>query len=119
METLLAEDRDIEVEVTFLTTEEGGRSKPAFRGYRPQFFYDGRDWDARYDFYDVELVMPGQSARAYVSFLSPECHLGRLLPSKEFLLREGQRVVAKGRVMRIMELKTSAEQSGRDASDCW
>jgi translation elongation factor EF-Tu-like GTPase len=112
------EDRDIEVEMTFLTTEEGGRRKSAFAGYRPQFFYDGHDWDARYHFLDVESVMPGQTVRAFVSFLSPECHVGRLFPGKDFLLREGQRVVARGRVMNIIELEASARRMGRDASDC-
>ena len=63
--------------------------------------------------------MPGQTIRAFLSFLSPECHVGRLFPGKEFLIREGQRVVARGRVMKIMELEASAERTGRDASDCW
>src|SRR6266496_4891449 len=102
---LLPQDQDIEVEITYLTTEEGGRRKPAFPEYRPQFFYDGRDWDAVHTYPDVELVMPGQTVRAYLSFLSPECHVGRLSPGKEFLIREGQRTVGKGHVTKILNLE--------------
>ncbi len=32
---------DIEAEITFVPTEQGGRKTPAFSGYRPQFYYDG------------------------------------------------------------------------------
>ena len=38
--------KDIEAEITFLTSEEGGKKLPVFSGYRPQFYYDGHDWDA-------------------------------------------------------------------------
>jgi translation elongation factor EF-Tu-like GTPase len=38
---------DIEATVYFLKTAEGGRVGPAFSDYRPQFYYDGHDWDAR------------------------------------------------------------------------
>ncbi|HET6262594.1 MAG TPA: elongation factor Tu [Chloroflexia bacterium] len=119
METLPALPRDIEVEITWLTGKQGGRVKPIFTGYRPQFYYDGRDWDAIHTYPDVELVIPGDTVRAYLSFLSPECHVGRLFPGKEFLIREGAHVVAEGRVTKIMELEASAERSGRDASHCW
>jgi elongation factor Tu len=119
MESLPVLPRDIEAEITYLTTEEGGRRKPAFTGYRPQFYYDGRDWDAIHTYPDVELVMPGQTARAYLSFLSPECHIGRLHTGKEFLIREGQRVIARGRVTKVIDLAASAERSGRDTAHCW
>ncbi|HST03284.1 MAG TPA: elongation factor Tu [Chloroflexia bacterium] len=113
------EEQDIEVTLYYLTREEGGRKKPAFSGYRPQFHYSGRDWDAVHSYPDVEFVQPGQSARAYLSFLSPECHVGRLQPGTEFLVREGQRVVARGVVTRILNLEESAKRIGRDPAGCW
>jgi hypothetical protein len=74
--------RDVEVELRFLTTAEGGRKVPAFPGYRPQFYYDGRDWDAVHEYPDVERVDPGDTVRAYLAFLSPHEHLGKLVPGK-------------------------------------
>ena len=103
--------KDIEAEITLLTTEEGGRQGPAFSGYRPQFYYDGHDWDAVHSYIGVESVYPGQTVMAYLSFVSPQYHVGKLYPDKEFLLRKGQRVVGKGRVTKILELEESAKKA--------
>jgi len=40
----------MEVEVTFLPMEHGGRRGPAFNDYRPQFYYAGHDWDAAHEY---------------------------------------------------------------------
>ena len=101
---------DIEAEITFLTTEEGGRKTPAFFGYRPQFYYDEHDWDAVQEYIGVSEVYPGQTVTAQLAFLSPQCHVGKLHPGKEFLVREGQRVVARGKVTKILNLEESAER---------
>lgn len=101
---------DIEAEITFLTTEEGGRKIPAFSGYRPQFYYDGHDWDAVQEYLGVSEVYPGQAVTAELAFLSPQCHVGKLYLGKEFLVREGQRVVARGKITKILNLEKSAER---------
>ncbi len=101
---------DIEAEITFLTSEEGGRKTPAYSGYRPQFYYDGHDWDAVQEYIGVFEVCPGQTVMAQLSFMSPQCHVGKLYPGKEFLVREGQKVVARGKVTKILNLEKSAER---------
>lgn len=109
---------DIEARVTFLPTEQGGRKTPARPGYRPQFFYDGHDWDATQDYGDVLEVFPGDTVTARLSFLSPQCHIGKIQPGMEFLLREGQRVVGRGTVTRILNLAANAERMRRLTGDC-
>jgi translation elongation factor EF-Tu-like GTPase len=99
---------DIEVQITFLSPEEGGRRTAAQTGYRPQFYYDGEDWDSIHTYPNNELVHPSQSVRAFLTFLSPEYHVGKLWPGKTFQCREGQRVVANGVVLKIVELERSA-----------
>ena len=107
---------DIEAEITFLTSEEGGHKGPVYSGYRPQFYYDGNDWDAVQNYVGVFEVYPGQTVTTQLSFLSPQCHFGRLYPGKEFLIREGQRVVAHGKVTKILDLEKSAmEAEAREA----
>ncbi|MGZ3602174.1 MAG: EF-Tu C-terminal domain-related protein [Ktedonobacterales bacterium] len=108
---LLPEQHDIEVELTLLPTEQGGRQDPAFSGYRTQFYYDGHDWDAVHDYGEVDAVWPGQTVTAYLSFLSPQCQVGRLHAGTEFLLREGQRIVGRGRVLRVLHLEENARQA--------
>jgi translation elongation factor EF-Tu-like GTPase len=98
----MSHEPHIEAEVRFLTTEEGGRRTPVKSGYRGQFFYDGLDWDANHDYPDVEWVQPGDIVRSLICFMSPEKHVGKVVLGKEFSIREGTRVIAKGRVVRLL-----------------
>jgi elongation factor Tu len=99
---------DIEAEITFVPTAEGGRRTSVLSGYRPQFFFDGFDFDADHEYPDVESVAPGQTARAYLRFFSPDYILGKISAGSEFVIREGHRVVAHGRVIKILHLAESA-----------
>ncbi len=105
------ECKDIEAEITFLTTEEGGRLGVAFSGYRPQFYYDGHDWDAMQNYIDVDEVYPGQTVKAHLCFVNPQHHVGKLYVGKEFLIREGQRIVGRGKVTKILDLEKSAKDA--------
>lgn len=93
---------ELEVEIYYLTTEEGGRKTPVRNGYRGQFYYDDCDWDAKQEFINIEECAPGQSVRAYLKTLSPEYHHGKFFEGKEFEIREGARVVGKGKVLKVL-----------------
>jgi len=101
---------DVEVELHFLPTDAGGKTRPAFTGYRSQFFYDGHDWDTIHSYPDVPQVNPGDTVRAYVAFLSPNEHLGRVGVGTVFLVREGQRTLAYGKVTAVLGLEESARR---------
>jgi translation elongation factor EF-Tu-like GTPase len=98
--------RDVEAQIVFLSTEEGGKRNPVKTGYRCQFRYDGQDWFGLQTFPGKEQVYPGETVNAYVTFLSPEDHKGKLLVGKAFQLVEGSHIVANGVVTRIIELET-------------
>ena len=105
---------DIEAELTFLRTEDGGRQSVLIQGvasYRPQFHYHGQDWDCVVEIAEGAAVAPGDSTIAVLSFLSPQSHLGRLRVGSPFLLREGTRIVAYGAVSRILNLERSAQRA--------
>jgi len=102
--------KDIEVEIEYLPTEHGGRKTPAKTGYRPQFYYDGHDWDGVQTFKEKEWVSPGEKVTAYITFLSPAEHVGKLSPGKAFLVREGNKVVGFGSVVKVIDLESSAEK---------
>jgi elongation factor Tu len=99
---------DVEIDIEFLRTEDGGRATPVSNDYRPQLYYDGHDWDARHEYPDVASVVPGQRTRAYLSLISPAEHLGKLIPGKAVSFREGRKVVATGVVTRVLNLPQSA-----------
>lgn len=108
---------DIEVELTLLPTEHGGRKGYAGSGYRPQFYYEGEDWDAVYTFIGVDRLNPGESTIAEVVFFSPHQHLGRVFPGMVFLAREGNRIIGYGRILRILDLEESARQAAASDPD--
>jgi len=106
--------QDVEVRLTLLKTEDGGRSCPLVQSasYRPQFHYDGNDWDCVVEIAE-ETVAPGESVVAIISFLSPDQHYGKLDVGSPFLLREGVRVVGYGSVARLLNLEQSALRAVR------
>jgi len=83
--------RDVEAEVTFLPTGQGGRKGFALSGYHPQFYFECEDYDAIHENPDVQQAQTGETARAFLTFLHPELLIARLSPGKPFLIREGQR----------------------------
>ena len=84
--------KDIEAEVTFIHPKEGGRKNPIFSGYRPQFYYDDHDWDASLWFDGPSFPVDNNPVRVYFCFFSLESHIGKLIPGKEFELREGKKL---------------------------
>jgi len=102
---------DVEVQLHFLPTAAGGRAGPAYTGYRPQLFYSGQDWDAVHTYPDVTMANPGDTVRAYLGFLSPHEHVGRVAVGMPFLVREGARTVAYGVVTAMLSLEASANRA--------
>ncbi len=102
--------RHIEVELRFRTPEEGGRDSPCNSGYRPQMYYDGHDWVINIFFPDADQVWPGDTVRAYFCMMSPNDHVKHIHPDMEFKLREGARVIADGRITKVITLENSGEK---------
>jgi translation elongation factor EF-Tu-like GTPase len=106
-------DPDIEAEITFLRSDEGGRTGPAYAGYRPPIYFDDTmGWSAQYDWRPHPPIQPGDTVTALISFLSPEECRGRPFPGQEFEIREGSHLVARGRVTRL--LGAAVAQKGRE-----
>ena len=87
-------------EVYVLKKEEGGRHKPFFTGYRPQFYV--RTMDVTGDITlpeGVEMVMPGDSVNLEVELIIPVA----LEQGQNFAIREGGLTVGAGVVTGIIE----------------
>ena len=83
-----------------LSTEEGGRHTPFFKGYRPQFYFRTTDvtgeviLDA-----GVEMIMPGDNTKMDVHLIAPIA----MEEGVRFAIREGGRTVGAGVVTKIIE----------------
>ncbi len=87
-------------QVYVLTKEEGGRHKPFFNNYRPQFFFRTTDVTGTIELPEgTEMVMPGDNVEMTVE-------LGKAIAMDEglrFAIREGGRTVGAGRVVNILK----------------
>ena len=99
---------DLEAEVKFLTTEEGGREHFVRSGYRPKFCYRSENYDAVQEFVGKDKVYPGQTAVVRFQFLHPESLVNRIDVGDDFKILESNRTVATGRVTRILRLAENA-----------
>ncbi len=89
-----------EAEVYVLTKDEGGRHKPFFSGYRPQFFFRTTDVTGTIELPEgTEMVMPGDNVKMTVTLLTPIAMDEQL----RFAIREGGRTVGAGVVSKILE----------------
>lgn len=82
-------------QVYVLTKEEGGRHKPFFKGYRPQFYFRTTDVTGTIELpANVEMVMPGDNIEMNVELITPVA----MEPGLRFAVREGGRTVGAGTV---------------------
>ena len=86
--------------VYILKKEEGGRHKPFFAGYRPQFYFRTTDVTGAIKLPEgVEMVMPGDNIEMDVELITPIAMEDGL----RFAIREGGRTVGAGAVAKIIE----------------
>ena len=91
---------NFEAQVYVLTKEEGGRHKPFFTNYRPQFYFRTTDVTGTIELPDgVEMCMPGDNTEMTVELIAPIAMDEGLL----FAIREGGRTVGSGRVTKILK----------------
>ena len=87
-------------EVYILKKEEGGRHKPFFAGYRPQFYFRTTDVTGSITLPEgVEMVMPGDRVTIAVELIMPIAMEQQL----RFAIREGGRTVGAGVVAQILD----------------
>jgi len=87
-------------QVYVLTEKEGGRKKPFFAGYRPQFYFRTTDVTGVIELPDgVEMCRPGDNVDMTVELITPiACEEGL-----RFAIREGGRTVGSGVVTTIID----------------
>jgi elongation factor Tu len=87
-------------EVYILTRDEGGRHKPFFTGYRPQFYFRTTDVTGSIKLPEGrEMVMPGDNVTVDVELITPIA----MEKGLTFAVREGGRTVGQGVVAEIFE----------------
>ena len=91
---------EFEAEVYALTKEEGGRHKPFFKGYKPQFYIRTTDVTGEVTLPEgTEMVMPGDTLNLAIKLIQPVA----LEEKMSFAIREGGHTVGAGVVTKIIK----------------
>ena len=91
---------EFEANVYVLTKDEGGRHKPFFSNYRPQFYFRTTDVTGTIALPSgTEMVMPGDNTEVTVELIAPIA----MDEGLKFAIREGGRTVGAGRVTKILK----------------
>lgn len=86
--------------VYILNKEEGGRHKPFFSGYRPQFYFRTTDVTGSIKLPEgTEMVMPGDNVELEAELISPIA----MEVGMRFAIREGGHTIGAGTVSEIIE----------------
>jgi elongation factor Tu len=91
---------EFEARVYALTKEEGGRHKPFFNGYKPQFYIRTTDVTGEVTLpQGVEMVMPGDTQDLTIKLITAVAMEDKM----RFAIREGGKTVGAGTVTKILK----------------
>ncbi len=91
---------EFEGEVYILTKEEGGRHKPFFKGYKPQFYIRTTDVTGEVELPEgTEMVMPGDTVNLKIKLIMAVA----LEEKQKFAIREGGKTIGAGVVTKIIK----------------
>ncbi|MBT5137785.1 MAG: elongation factor Tu [Acidimicrobiaceae bacterium] len=91
---------EFEAQVYVLSKNEGGRHKPFFSNYRPQFYFRTTDITGNIQLPEgTEMCMPGDNTEMHVELINPIA----MDEGLRFAIREGGRTVGAGSVTKILK----------------
>ena len=89
-----------ECEVYILSKDEGGRHKPFFSNYTPQFYIRTLDVTGKIELpEEVKMVMPGDNVKMKVNLITSAA----MEEKQRFAIREGGRTIGAGVISKIIE----------------
>jgi len=95
---------DFIAELTYRTTEEGGRRTPAFSGYRPhvKFAFSDMQTSGQQTFIDKNIVYPGETVIAEIAVITTQPFLKKLKIGLDFEFREASRIIGTGKILKVV-----------------
>jgi translation elongation factor EF-Tu-like GTPase len=90
--------------LSYRATLDGGRSGPAYSGYRPavKFPFSDLQTSGQQKFLDKEVVYPGETVKAEMTIVASDLFQHQLFKGLEFDFREGARIIGTGKILEIL-----------------
>jgi len=97
--------------VTFLTIQQGGRSRPVYSGYRPLIKFRGKFelTSGQQVFIGADHVNPGETAEAEITILWIEPFRNYLYPGLTFQFNEGSVLIGTGMIIKVFNKELERE----------
>jgi hypothetical protein len=97
---------DFIAKVTYLTTQQGGRTGYAASGYRPHVKFDGKEYltSGEQLFVDKDKVFPGDTVIAEIRILARDVFKNYLFVGQHFEVAEASHLVGYGEIIEILNL---------------
>ncbi|HOM02004.1 MAG TPA: hypothetical protein PLH43_04160 [Acetivibrio sp.] len=94
---------DIEAVISFLKTEDGGRSRPCTSGYRPaHLIKDDYLTTGTHNYFGKDEVLPGETVTGTITFITPEAYPQSLWEGKVINIQEGSMIIGYAKVTKVM-----------------
>ena len=91
-----------EAEIYILSSEEGGRNKPFFEGYKPQFYFYTTDVTGTIEFIKnpekPEMILPGDKVKLIITLM----YSIALEKGMRFAIREGGKTIGAGIITNLI-----------------
>lgn len=93
---------DVEAEVTFLSSEAGGKTNAVKSGYRPVHqVLDNYLTTGNHEYVDRSEVWPGETVLAHIWFVTPEAYPACMWIDRTVRMQEGSRLVSHAKITKI------------------
>ena len=94
---------DVEAIITFLKTEDGGRTTPCYSGYRPNHLIkDDYLTSGIHSYYEKDIVYPGESVFGTIKYITPEVYPNCLWEGKIIKIQEGSKIIGHAEITKIL-----------------
>jgi elongation factor Tu len=88
---------NLKATITLFPTEQGGRKKPVYTGYRPSFaFNTEKHYSGEIKLIARKELQPGQTSKAYIKLLPAKTIRKNLKPADAFSINEGNKTIGSG-----------------------
>jgi elongation factor Tu len=95
---------NLEATITLFPSENGGRKKPVYTGYRPSFaFNTSQHYSGEVRLIGKEELFPGETSRVRIKLLPAKTIRKNLKPADSFTITEGNKRVGSGVIEKVVK----------------
>lgn len=102
---ILKTNYNLTAKITLFPTEEGGRKRPVYSGYKPSFAFNTKKFYAgEIELLDKTELHPGETTNAFIKLLPAKTIRKTLKANDAFVIAEGRKTIGTGVIQKVEKL---------------